>query len=418
MFLSSLLLVVITNRVTTIMKTKAPYFVLVLFVGLMFYGGCGGGSSTPSPSPTPTPTPSGICSNPSPGTAPAGSELFYLGDNAGCIHGFGLDPASGNLTPIAVNSTSVKANVGLAADSGGQVLYSTDAALGSNVSSWIVNRHTGALTGNPAVQLPAPPAKPVAFSTYLYAVVDPYAVAQGTQPPASMWVFKINPLDGSLSLLSDHTTQLPGVPFGLAIDPTGSFLFVLWDGVPGGKLSALSRNPTTGQVTVLPTTVDTGGLAPAAVAVTADGKFVVVVNQKSSNLAVFSLDHSTGALTAVPGSPFPSGPHPGAMTIDPSGKFVLVADSGNNNLTPYSIDSAGSLTAGTPVFLGEANSQPSAIAVDPAGKFVFVGIFNQRVAGFTLDPSTGSLTPMSGSPFSGSPQFVTQDMVFEPGVTQ
>jgi len=106
------------------------------------------------------------------------------------------------------------------------------------------------------------------------------------------------------------------------------------------------------------------------------------------------------------------------MTIDPSGKFVLVADSGNNNLTPYAIDSAGSLTAGMPVFLGEANSQPSAIAVDPAGKFVFVGIFNQKIAGFTLDPSTGSLKPMPGSPFSGSPQFVTNDMVFVPGVTQ
>jgi len=106
------------------------------------------------------------------------------------------------------------------------------------------------------------------------------------------------------------------------------------------------------------------------------------------------------------------------MAIDPSGKFVLVADSGNNNLTPYTIDSAGSLTAGTPVFLGETNSQPSAIAVDPAGKFVFVGIFNQRVAGFALDTNTGSLQPMPGSPFSGSPQFVTQDMVFEPGVTQ
>lgn len=399
------------------MKTKLLY--PLMFLCLVFYTSCGGGTSTPSPSPsptpTPTPTPSSTCSNLSPGTPPAGSELFYLGDNAGCIYGYGLDPTSGNLTPIAINSMSAKANVRLAADSGGQVLYSSDAALNvPNVSSWIVNKHTGTLTSNPAVQLSAPPGKLVPFSTYLYAIADPYANAK----VATMWVFKINPLNGALSLLSDHTTQLPGVPFGMAIDPTGSFLFVLWDGVPGGKISTLSRNPTTGQVTVLSPPVDTGGLAPAAVAVTADGNFVVVLHQKSNNLAVFSLDHSTGALTAVPGSPFASGPQPGAMTIDPSGKFVLVADSGNDNLTPYAIDSAGSLTAGTPVFLGEANSQPSAIAVDPAGKFVFVGIFNQKVAGFTLDPSTGSLTPMPGSPFSGSPQFVTNDMVFVPGVTQ
>ncbi len=372
----------------------------------------GGGSNGGSNPPPGSGGGSSSCSNSSPGSAPAGSELFYLGDNAGCIHGYGLDPATGNLTPIAVNNMPAAADVGLVADSGGMVLYSSDAAANvPNTSSWIVDKHTGTLTANPGVQLSAPPGKLAAFSTYLYVIADPKANA------ATMWVFKINPLNGALSLLSDHTTQLPGVPFGLAIDPTGSFVFILWDGVPGGKISTLSRNPTTGQVTVLPTPADTGGLAPAAVAVTADGKFVVVVNQRSSNLAVFSLDHSTGALTAVPGSPFPSGPQPGPMTIDPSGKFVLVADSGNNNLTPYTIDSAGSLTAGTPVFLGEANSQPSAIAVDPAGKFVFVGIFNQQVAGFALDPNTGSLKPLPGSPFSGSPGFVTHDMVFVPGVT-
>src|SRR5579862_1656621 len=64
----------------SVMKTKAPYFVLVLFVGLMFYAGCGGGgtTSTPTPSPTPTPTPSSVCSNPSPGTAPAARNFFIL----------------------------------------------------------------------------------------------------------------------------------------------------------------------------------------------------------------------------------------------------------------------------------------------------------------------------------------------------
>jgi 6-phosphogluconolactonase len=280
-----------------------------------------------------------------------------------------------------------------------------------NVASWIVDKHTGTLTANPGVQLPVGPRKMAAFSTYLYVIADPNANA------ATMWVFKIDPLNGALSLLSDHTTQLPGVPFGMAIDPSGSFVFILWDGVPGGKVSALSRDATTGKVTVLQSASDTGGLAPGAIAVTPDGKFVVIVNQRSNNLSVFSLDANTGALAPVPGSPFPSGSQPGPMAIDPSGKFVLVADSGNNNLTPYTIDSAGSLTAGTPAFLGEANSQPGTIAVDPAGKFVFVGIFNQKVAGITLDPNTGSLKPMPGSPFSASPSFVTTDMVFVPGET-
>jgi hypothetical protein len=31
---------------------------------------------------------------------PAGTELLYVGDNVGVIHGFGVDPNSGKPTPI------------------------------------------------------------------------------------------------------------------------------------------------------------------------------------------------------------------------------------------------------------------------------------------------------------------------------
>jgi 6-phosphogluconolactonase (cycloisomerase 2 family) len=387
------------------------WFMFLSSLLLVVLGACGGGSSSTNN----TGSGSNGGSNPPPGSAPAGSELFYLGDNAGRIHGYGLDPASGNLTPIAVNNMPTAADVGLAADSGGMVLYSTNVATGvPNVSSWIVDKHAGTLTANPGVQLPVPPRKLAAFSTYLYVTADPNAQT------AKMWVFKIDPLNGALSLSSN--TQLPGVPFGMTIDPSGSFVFILWDGIPGGKVSALSRNPTTGQVTDLHLAADTGGLAPGAVAVTPDGNFVVIVNQGSnnrgSNIAVLSLDASTGALTPVPGSPFPSGPQPGPMAIDPTGKFVLVADSGNNNLTPYTIDSTtGSLTAGTPASLGEQNSQPGVMAIDPSGKFVFVSIHNEQLAGISLDPDTGSVKPMPGSPFSANPQFDTTDMAFVPGVT-
>jgi 6-phosphogluconolactonase (cycloisomerase 2 family) len=66
---------------------------------------------------------------------------------------------------------------------------------------------------------------------------------------------------------------------------------------------------------------------------------------------------------------------------------------------------------GTPIQLA-ANSQPSSIAVDPAGKFVYVSIVPQEVAGFAVDPSTGALTLITGSPFSVGAE--TRDMVFVP----
>lgn len=376
--------------------------IIALLAGVL--AGCGGGGSNSSGT-----GPGGGGSNTG-GAAPlpAGTELFYLGDNAGRIHGFGLDPASGNLTPIEVNNMPTVAAVGLAADSGGMVLYSSNAAINAqNVSSWIVNKHTGTLTASGSVALPIYAHRIAAVERNLYVISDPI------KNNSTLFALSIDAVTAALKQLSPAVT-LPGVPNDLAIAPSGSWLG-LTSGTSGGEIEGILRTPnggTTGLQLVSP--VSTGGDNPQGIRVTPDGKFVVVVNQGSNNLSVFSLDATSGALTPVPGSPFPSGPQPGPMAIDPSGKFVLVADSGNNELTPYTIDSAGSLTAGTPVPLGAKNIQ-TAMAVDPAGQFAFVGVFNQKVAGFHLDPGTGSLTPMSGSPFAGG--FVTTDMVFVPGVT-
>jgi len=170
----------------------------------------------------------------------------------------------------------------------------------------------------------------------------------------------------------------------------------------------------------MPVAVPTGGGSPQGIRVTPDGKFVVVANQATNNVSVFSLDSSTDALTAVPGSPFASGTQPAPVAIDPplvagttsSGKFAFVGDTGGNSLSAYTIDPAGNLTpVGVPTPLG-TNAQPSSIAVDPQGKFVFVSIVPREMAGFTLDSSTGTLTPIPGSPFAVGA--VTRGMVFIP----
>lgn len=377
---------------------------ILLCVGsLLLMVACGGGSSSTNHGGG-----SNGGSNRTPGSVPAGSELFYLGDNAGRINGFGLDPNSGNLTPIAVNNMPTVADVGLAADSGGMVLYSSNAAINApNVSSWIVDKHTGILTASNSVALPIYAYRIAAVERNLYVISDP------SKNNSMLFALSIDPVTAALKQLNP-TMTLPGVPNDLAIAPSGSWMG-LTSGTSGGEIEGILRSPNGGATVLqLVSPVSTSGDNPQGIRVTPDGKFVVVVNQGSNNLSVFSLDATTGALTPVRGSPFPSGPQPGPMAIDPSGKFVLVADSGNNELTPYTIDSAGSLTAGTAVPLGEKNIQ-TAIAVDPAGKFVFAAVFNQKVAGFHLDPGTGSLTPMSGSPFAGG--FVATDMVFVPGVT-
>src|ERR1700746_598652 len=105
--------------------------------------GCGGGSSSASSGNN-----GGSHGGGSP--LPAGTELLYIGDNAGVIHGFAVDPSSGKLTPLAnvlVTNGAAAGNVSLTADLGGKLLYATSEGLGSpNVASFLVDSSTGTLT--------------------------------------------------------------------------------------------------------------------------------------------------------------------------------------------------------------------------------------------------------------------------------
>jgi 6-phosphogluconolactonase len=85
-----------------------------------------------------------------------------------------------------------------------------------------------------------------------------------------------------------------------------------------------------------------------------------------------------------------TGPSPAA--------YVANYDSGD--ISGYSINrTTGALTpiAGSPFPAGGIS--PSSVAVAPSGKFAYVtNLANGKVSGYTIDP-TGALTPIAGSPF-------------------
>ena len=391
------------------LSTQVALSILSLLLGVL--AGCGGGSSSTSSSNN------GGGSTGGGSTLPAGTELLYVGDNAGVIHGFAVDPNSGKLTPlatVAVTNQASAGNVRLAADLGGKVLYATSAATGGpNVASFLVHQSTGTLSPVAgSLTLSVPPGNLVGG----YVIPDPNANS------AQLFSFHIDGFTAALS--SAQTFALPGVPHDLAIflSRTSFWLGVAFEGTSGGAIAGVAPDPTTGVVGLVPgPPTSTGGDHPQAIRITPDGKFVVATNQGTNNVAVFSLDATTDLLTPVPGSPFAGGPQPGPLAIappllagtSPSGKFVFVGNTGDDSLSAYSIDSTGRLTpvTGTPIPLG-ATAQPSSIAVDPGGKLVYVSIAPQQIAGFALDQATGALTPIAGSPFSVGA--ATSDMVFIP----
>jgi hypothetical protein len=81
--------------------------------------------------------------------------------------------------------------------------------------------------------------------------------------------------------------------------------------------------------------------------------------------------------------------------------FAYVANSNGNNVSGYTINpTTGVLTpiAGSPFAAG---FDPESVAVDPSGKFAYVANNDDNnVSGYTINPTTGVLTAIAGSPFA------------------
>ncbi|MBI3656077.1 MAG: beta-propeller fold lactonase family protein, partial [Acidobacteria bacterium] len=204
-------------------------------------------------------------------------------------------------------------------------------------------------------------------------------------------------------------TKFTIIPVGSAL----GFAYVANHG--SNNVSGYTINGATGALTAVPGSPFSAGSHPISVTVDPTGQFAYVANQFSDNVSAYTIDGTTGALTPVDGSPFPTGVSPHSVNVDPTSQFAYVA---NNNLrrlgsvSAYTIDgTTGVLTPvdGSPF---PAGTSPSSVTVDPTGRFAYVANRgSDNVSAYTIDPATGALTQIASSPFpAGSrPLSVTVD---------
>ena len=90
------------------------------------------------------------------------------------------------------------------------------------------------------------------------------------------------------------------------------------------------------------------------------------------------------------------------MTVDPTGKFAYVGANGSDDVYGYTISAtSGSLTpiAGSP--FADPGSGPEGVIIPPTGGFAYVpNSSSNNVAAYTISASSGALTPVAGSPFA------------------
>jgi 6-phosphogluconolactonase (cycloisomerase 2 family) len=164
-------------------------------------------------------------------------------------------------------------------------------------------------------------------------------------------------------------------------------------------------------LTEIPGSPFAAGEGPAALST--EGGWLYVANSKSGNISGFSVDAATGALTALPGSPYAAGIAPNSITLIPQGGvlvssgapayFLVATNYGSGNVSVFSVNDDGSLAevAGSPFAAG--NGPSASVVVYPIG---FIGAYlyvanslSNNISGFHFDQSTGSLSPLSASPF-------------------
>jgi hypothetical protein len=150
-------------------------------------------------------------------------------------------------------------------------------------------------------------------------------------------------------------------------DPDGGPLTFQWSLVttPAGSRATLS-NPTASQPTFVP---DLPGIYTAQ----------LLVND--------------GAVNSTPGTVTIT-----ANLLAP--RFAYVANQGDDTVSIYIVDATtGQLRHNGYVAAGTG---PSSVTVDPSGRFAYVAnqFPDNNISGYTIDASSGALTPLPGSPFA------------------
>jgi 6-phosphogluconolactonase len=186
-----------------------------------------------------------------------------------------------------------------------------------------------------------------------------------------------------------------------------------------GSSSSSSSSSSSGGGTSTPT-YSVGGTISGL-----SGSGLTLLDNASDSLAVsangafsFAASVASGAAYAVTVSAQPTNPSQYCAVTNGTGtasanvtsvtvscqlvsRFVYATNNGNASISGYAIDpSTGELTAmpGSPFATG---NDPASAVVTPGGKFVYVTVTTGLLA-YSADPSSGALSPLSASPYTVS----------------
>ncbi len=237
--------------------------------------------------------------------------------------------------------------------------------------------------------------------------------------PGTISVCTVNPVSGKITEVYEYIEYAWGAvrARSIAVHPSDKFFYVACEGHLSYAWTEVIQafaviNAEIGEMTPIgDRPYLTGGSTPSFVTVDPSGRYLYATNEGSDTVSAFDVDATTGALTEIPGSPFGAlGDRPMCVAVDPTGKFAYVANEGSDTISAFTVDATtGALTSLAPSPTYPTGRFPCSITFDLSGKFIYVGNKNTQlysektnISAFSMDPGTGALTALAGSPYGTS----------------
>ncbi|HEY4354583.1 MAG TPA: beta-propeller fold lactonase family protein [Acidobacteriaceae bacterium] len=334
-------------------------------------------------------------------TACGGGTIAYVwvvGSQYNQIAGFKVDDFSGNLTTIPRSPFSVNgANpVSILVRPGGRYVY-------------VLNQGTG---GGPTNAGGTP-----SFTKGSSSGISVFAVGG----------------DGTLTYQVSYQSQ-GFVPMWAQFDGTGSYIYVLDKYSPYasaaaclasptsatcfGAITAFSIDSTTGRLTLVTNSqTQVGGVNTFAFNVgvapnmmkTAGG-CLFTANTATNTITPYGLG-SNGQLTTQTTQSIVTGAS-AISSINGSGSYIFLTDPVQNRIFPFNVGAANcnlNIFTGGSLLQNDGATQPANSLIDNSGKYLYVlnqGTTNPTsqsccsISGYTLNTTTGTLTEITGSPYT------------------
>jgi len=324
-------------------------------------------------------------------TTPRAGKLVLI---LSCLIALAACGAGSHVCPSASNSLCGCGPSALACPITSMYLYA--AGINGQVATFPVSPATGELSVPTYVNGPANSLGAGSFNNQFL-----YVSNFGTVGAAAVDVWSIDPNSGALTPGTTFTLPALSLAAGLAVDNVNQTVYV----ADAGKIDALAVNAATGALTPI-----TGSPFPSGsnlyLTLDPQNRFLYAsITDPPGAVGAFTVDSTSGALTEVAGSPFPLDPPkmtdtlPGQVVVDSSGKFVFATAAQNSAVAGFSIDSSTGALTPVPGSPFNAGTQPLSLAT--AYSFLYVAnTGDATLSAYKIDSTSGVLTPLTGSPLT------------------